>query len=109
MAKGDIANYVDRVLKLVDTMAKDMERELDEHFKGEPWGAKRPTPEQTAGFIQLVLKQDPPDWYVFPDGHREFNSGWVIAVRDADFLEGGRQAYRSIERAMGRMGGMSNG
>jgi len=106
MAKGEIARYVDRVLKLVETGAADMEKQLDEHFKGEPFGARRPTPEETAGFVQLVLKNDPPDWYVFPDGHKEFNSGWVIAVRDADFLEGGKQAYRAIERAMARVGGV---
>ena len=105
MAKGDIAQYIDRVLKLVQTGAADMEKQLDEHFKGEPFGARRPTPEETMGFIQLVLKQDPPDWYVFPDGHKEFNSGWFIAVRDADFLEGGKAAYRSVERAEARFRG----
>ena len=98
--KSNTAQYIEDVFKTVDGLVENFNERMDAEFKGEPYGAHAPTKAETAGFVQMQLKQEPPDWWVWPDGHKEFNSGWLIALRE-EAVEGGRQAWRKIEKALG--------
>lgn len=96
-------NPIEKAVQYAQDMGDKYREDIREYLADMPYGTQKATPEQDQEFVQLMISQNLPQWWVFPDGHEEFNSSWVIALREG-YIEELHSAWRGVKEALESIG-----
>lgn len=101
------------ILDIVEAKEKELTKGLRDIFDdGMPYGQKRPTDEEIVQYVANMLQEYPFQWWIDTStGEAVFDSAWLAVLRDFNdraeegHLEGGKETYQRIEKALQKLGG----
>lgn len=96
---------IESIIERVEAREKELSENLQKRFDGTPYGQKSASSKEIVDFVAHMLEEYPFQWWVDEEtGEYEFDSAWLATLRDDDRVEGGKEAYKRIERAFQSMG-----
>ena len=96
-------NELEQAIEIAGDMAKQYRKDMRAYLKDRALGTSEATPEEAESFVKLMLKRYPPQMWVAPDGHTEYNSAWIIDLREK-FVSEPKGWWREIMHVLERMG-----
>ena len=95
-------NEITAAVAYAEALAEEFLAGIDEYLDGLDYGTSVADAEDARAFVALMLKKYPPDWYTVPGGQPEFESPWVIALREG-YIDEPKGAWRGVSKALEEM------
>ena len=96
-------NRIEAALEYAQQLGEKYMEDMREYQATIPYGVRDATPAEDEAFVRMMIAQNPPQVWVSPEGEMEYNSAWVIALRDK-IVDEPKGAWRGVKAALERIG-----